>query len=152
MITYYSRNPGKVICQTAASEECSMIMIGYSSKTLRNQVGSVCKYVFRNAPCPVAVVPSCLSQNDHQASSPRHTFDLPPDYDTARRCSLAVPVLRRTSVVGIMKPSLGSSCPDISELGDEYGADAKSKPPRKSVIEAAPDLRMVTAQIHETKL
>jgi len=154
VITYYSRYPGKVICQTATSEGCSMIMIGYSSKTLRSHVGSVCKYVFHNAPCPVAVVPSSGPADDFLASSsspPRRSFDLPPDYDSARRFSLAVPMLRPT--FEIVKPTLGSSCPDISELGDEYGPTAKQRSTRKAVIDAPADgLRMTTAQVHETKL
>lgn len=112
-VVYYSRNPGKVICRSAVEERCFLIVIGYSSKTTEaKQLGSVCKYVYRKAPCPVAIIPSrdldataaaagtrssCSSSSSASSSRRGSVIELqqqpPPDYYTARRFSLAVPTI-----------------------------------------------------------
>lgn len=104
-IIYYSKKPGKIICELAEKEKCSLIVVG-SVRNEKGALGPTVDYVMHKAPCPVSIVPSLELEASLTESTPRPVGFPPPALTKTSPHGSADPRARRISCPVIQSPPI----------------------------------------------
>jgi nucleotide-binding universal stress UspA family protein len=83
-VIYYSQHPGKILCEVAKEDKCSMIVIGTPKDTMlsspvAHSLGNVIEYILKKADCPVVVY-----RHEAVVDLSVHHFMFNPDYRMSR--------------------------------------------------------------------